>query len=201
MAKAMTTDTSDVRDNIVAVGQRIMARKGFSAVGLNEILATAGVPKGSFYHYFGSKDAFGEALLARYFEDYLADMDATLGNADTTMAARLLTYFGQWRANQSFEDCQGKCLAVKLGAEVADLSEPMRLTLKQGTAGIVARLAGAIEGGVADRSLTLEGDAGQVAESLYQLWLGASLMVKIARDTSPFDAAMKTTQHMLQLPR
>jgi len=201
MAKAMTTDTSGVRDNIVAVGQRIMAGKGFSAVGLNEILVTAGVPKGSFYHYFGSKDAFGEALLSRYFEDYLADMDATLSNADMTMAERLLTYFGQWRANQSFDDCQGKCLAVKLGAEVADLSEPMRLTLKQGTAGIVARLAVAIEGGVADGSLTVEGDASQVAQSLYQLWLGASLMVKIARDAAPFNAAMTTTQHMLHLPR
>jgi len=201
MAKAMTTDTSGVRDNIVAVGQRIMAGKGFSAVGLNEILVTAGVPKGSFYHYFGSKDAFGEALLSRYFKDYLADMDATLSNADMTMAERLLTYFGQWRANQSFDDCQGKCLAVKLGAEVADLSEPMRLTLKQGTAGIVARLAVAIEGGVADGSLTVEGDASQVAQSLYQLWLGASLMVKIARDAAPFNAAMTTTQHMLHLPR
>lgn len=201
MVKATTSDNPGVRDNIVAVGQRIMARKGFSAVGLNEILVTAGVPKGSFYHYFGSKDAFGEALLAKYFEHYLADMDITLGNPDRPMARRLITYFGQWRSNQSFEDCQGKCLAVKLGAEVADLSEPMRLTLKQGTAGVVARLAEAIERGVADGSLRVEGNAGQVAESLYQLWLGASIMAKIARDASPFDAAMTTTEHMLHLPR
>jgi len=41
-----------------------MAGKGFSVVGLNEVLKSAGVPKGSFYHYFSSKDAFGEALLA-----------------------------------------------------------------------------------------------------------------------------------------
>lgn len=201
MAKAPTTETSDVRDNIVAVGQRIMAGKGFSAVGLNEILATAGVPKGSFYHYFGSKDAFGEALLAKYFEDYLAEMDVTLRQPDKTPAQRLVAYFDQWRANQSFEDCQGKCLAVKLGAEVADLSEPMRLTLKQGTAGIVARLAEAIEQGVAEGSLKAEGSAAQVAASLYQLWLGASIMVKIVRDTSPFDAAMATTQQLLHMPR
>jgi TetR/AcrR family transcriptional repressor of nem operon len=201
MAKALTTETSDVRDNIVAVGQRIMAGKGFSAVGLNEILATAGVPKGSFYHYFGSKDAFGEALLAKYFEDYLADMDVTLRQPDKTPAQRLVAYFDQWRANQSFEDCQGKCLAVKLGAEVADLSEAMRLTLKQGTAGIVARLAEAIEQGVAEGSLKAEGGAAQVAASLYQLWLGASIMVKIVRDASPFDAAMATTQQLLHMPR
>jgi TetR/AcrR family transcriptional repressor of nem operon len=201
MAKALTSESSGVRDTILDVGQRIMAGKGFSAVGLNEILVSAGVPKGSFYHYFGSKDAFGEALLARYFEAYLAEMDVTLRNPDTTMAGKLLTYFGQWRTNQSFDDCQGKCLAVKLGAEVVDLSEPMRLTLKQGTAGIVARLAEAIEGGIADGSLKVEGEAGQVAQSLYQLWLGASLMAKIARDAVAFDAALTTTQDMLQLPR
>lgn len=201
MAKALTTEISDVRDNIVTVGQRIMAGKGFSAVGLNEILATAGVPKGSFYHYFGSKDAFGEALLAKYFEDYLAEMDITLAQPGKTSAQRLVDYFEQWRANQSFEDCQGKCLAVKLGAEVADLSETMRLTLKQGTAGIVARLAEAIEQGLADGSIGAEGSAAQVAASLYQLWLGASIMVKIVRDASPFDAAMTTTQQLLHMPQ
>ncbi len=57
----MTNESSEVRDNIVAVGQRIMAGKGFTAVGLSEILTTAGVPKGSLYYYFATKDAFGEA--------------------------------------------------------------------------------------------------------------------------------------------
>ena len=41
-----------------------MGRKGYSGVGLTEILTAAGVPKGSFYHYFASKDAFGEAMVA-----------------------------------------------------------------------------------------------------------------------------------------
>lgn len=197
-----TTNTSDtdVRGNILATGQRIMAGKGFSAVGLNEILATAGVPKGSFYHYFGSKDAFGEAMLQAYFDEYLADMDATLGQPGLTMAQRLMNYWQVWQASQSFYDCQGKCLAVKLGAEVADLSEAMRLALKQGTTGIVGRLAGAIAAGVAEGSLSIDGDVDDTAHSLYQLWLGASVMVKIQRNTSPFESALRTTRQILHLP-
>jgi len=199
MAKAHTNDSSDVRDNILAVGQRIMSGKGFSAVGLNEILTEAKVPKGSFYHYFDSKDAFGEALLSSYFEDYLAELDSVMTQPGLTMAQRLLNYFDLWRANQSFLDCQGKCLAVKLAAEVADLSEAMRAVLNQGTAGIIARLTDALERGVDDGSLSIDDTPRQVAQSLYQLWLGASVMVKIVRGTEPFDSAMAVTRQMLHL--
>ncbi len=194
------TATPDVREKILATGQRIMAGKGFSAVGLNEILSSAGVPKGSFYHYFGSKDAFGEALLESYFEDYLADLDETLRQPGLTMAQRLMNYWRQWQETQSFFDCQGKCLAVKLGAEVADLSEAMRSALKLGTSAITNRLGRVIEAGVAEGSLSIDGDPDSVAQSLYQLWLGASVMVKIVRTTQPFETAMMTTRQILNLP-
>src|SRR6195952_5726081 len=105
MVTATAQPSTDARENILASGQRLMASKGFSAVGLNEILATAGVPKGSFYHYFGSKDAFGEALLEAYFEGYLADIDKTLAKPGLTMAQRLMNYFASWQDSQSFLDC------------------------------------------------------------------------------------------------
>ena len=191
--------TSDVRAEILQVGQRIMATKGYSAVGLNEILTTAGVPKGSFYHYFGSKDAFGEALLESYFEDYLADMDRLFSQPDMSMAERLMSYWQVWQDTQSFQECQGKCLAVKLGVEVADLSETMRSVLKRGTSGITRRIAQAIEGGVAEGSFTIDEDTTTVAESLYQLWVGASVMVKISRSLQPFETAMTSTRHLLKI--
>jgi len=199
MATAKTSETTDVRENIIAVGQRLIGARGFSAVGLNEILSEAGVPKGSFYHYFGSKDAFGVALLESYFDEYLEDLDHTLAQPGLNMAQRLMNYFRIWQETQSFYDCQGKCLAVKLGAEVADMSEAMRATLNRGTAGIVTRLSRAIEIGMGEGSLCIEGDAASAAQSLYQLWLGASIMVKIVRNLQPFEMAMKTTQQMLHL--
>ncbi len=200
MSKSASQDTPDVRGSILDVGQRIMASKGFSAVGLNEILAGAGVPKGSFYHYFGSKDAFGKALLEAYFEDYLADLDEILSQPGLTAAERLMAYLQHWQETQSFFDCQGKCLAVKLGAEVADLSEAMRAALKHGTSGITQRLKTAIEAGVAEGSLSIDGDPDGAAQSLYQLWLGASVMVKIVRSAQPFESAMMTTRQILHLP-
>lgn len=195
----MTSAASEknTRAAILATGQDIMSRKGFSAVGLAEILAEAGVPKGSFYHYFGSKDAFGEAMLATYFDDYLAGMDELFAKPGLTAAERLMIYFANWRESQGAFDCQGRCLAVKLGAEVSDLSEPMRLALRSGTGGIISRLQSLIEAGVADASLRVIGPPADIAASLYHQWLGASVMVKIVRTHDPFEIALQSTRRML----
>ena len=58
----MTADQADAKNHILDCGERLIANKGFVGVGLVEILTAAGIPKGSFYHYFGSKERFGEEI-------------------------------------------------------------------------------------------------------------------------------------------
>jgi TetR/AcrR family transcriptional repressor of nem operon len=195
----VATRSTDTRANILGVARRIMAHKGYSAVGINEVLAEAGVPKGSFYHYFASKEAFGEALLRDYFDEYLSDMDRVVAQPDRPAAERLMAYWRQWRETQSLDDCQGKCLAVKLGAEVADLSESMRLALQEGTSAIVERIERTLADGVEDGSITVDGDPGETAQALYDMWLGASVMAKIHRSLAPLDTATAVTSRLLRL--
>jgi TetR/AcrR family transcriptional repressor of nem operon len=194
------TAPSDIRQHLLLTAQRIMGGKGFSAVGLNEILTAAGVPKGSFYHYFDSKEGFGEALLESYFKDYMERLDALLATPHMKAADRLLNYFSFWLETQASNDPEGKCLAVKLGAEVSDLSEPMRGVLERGTQHIVERLAACIDAAVADGSLSADKDGHVVATALYELWLGASLLAKITRNRRPLVAAMATTRQLLFAP-
>ncbi|WIB77640.1 TetR/AcrR family transcriptional regulator [Curtobacterium sp. MCPF17_002] len=192
----MPTETTS-RQAILDAGQRTIAHRGWAAVGLNEILKVSGVPRGSFYYYFPSKDAFGEAMMQEYFREYVADMDGIFAQHDVPAAERLMQYWRQWRDTQSLDDCQGKCLAVKLGAEVADLSEPMRLALKDGTTAITERIATMIAAGQADGSLAVGSDPATTAETLYDLWLGASVMAKIHRRTAPVDNALAMTAQLL----
>lgn len=189
---------TDVREHILETAQRIMSGKGFSGVGLNEILAAADVPKGSFYHYFASKEAFGKALLERYFENYLAAMDEMFAQTNLTATERLMAYWRHWLETQSADDPQSKCLVVKLAAEVSDLSEQMRRVLLGGTGQITARLSGMIEAGLQDGSLSVEGEPHMVAEQLYQSWLGASLLAKITKNDVPLQTAMAATTNRLR---
>ncbi|MGO4702248.1 TetR/AcrR family transcriptional regulator [Dyella sp. 2RAB6] len=189
---------TDVRQHILDVARPLLLSKGFTAVGLAEVLAAARVPKGSFYHYFGSKEAFGEAVLEDYFGSYLAHTDALLSQQGTA-AQRLLAYFNDWLDAQTGDEAQSRCLAVKLGAEVCDLSESMRAALERGTGGVIERLARCIEQGRADGSVAPVLAAPAVAAMLYQSWLGASLLAKIARDRAPLDTAMTGTRQLLGL--
>lgn len=189
--------STDTRRSILDAAQRIMAHKGYAAVGINEVLTEAKVPKGSFYHYFSSKDAFGEAMMKNYFQEYLADMERVLDQGGRSAAERLMTYWQQWYDTQSVDECHGRCLAVKLGAEVSDLSEAMRLALKEGTTAIVDRLERTIEQGLRDGSLTITGQARATAEVLYNTWLGASVMAKIHRGSAPLDTTMAATRRLL----
>ncbi|WP_228003208.1 TetR/AcrR family transcriptional regulator [Nocardia australiensis] len=190
---------SDTRESILGAAREILPHKGFAAVGINEILTAAGVPKGSFYHYFGSKDAFGEAVMQDYYTEYLAEMDRILAEPGLTSAERLMNYWQHWRETQSVDECQGKCLTVKLAAEVSDLSESMRLAVKEGTTGMVDRLERTISAGLEDGSLAIDASARDTAQALYYMWLGASLMAKANRDIGPFDAAMMATGQLLHL--
>ena len=121
IANRSAARSSKVRTHILDTAQRIVGAKGFSPVGLNEILAAANVPKGSFYYYFESKEAFGTALLEHYFAGYLAEIEKSCRHL-AGARARLTAYWAFWREHQECQDPEGKCLAVKLGAEVSDLS-------------------------------------------------------------------------------
>ncbi|MDY7544865.1 TetR/AcrR family transcriptional regulator [Glaciimonas sp. CA11.2] len=190
--------------HILDAGQQIIAVKGFAGVGLSEILSAADIPKGSFYHYFGSKEQYGCALLEQYFDEYLVKLKQILhapfdaSNTAQSARYRLLQYWGGWVESQSSHDPKGRCMVVKLGAEVADLSDDMRIALCKGTKRLMEQLAICITEGITEGSLDSQLNPEKTAEMLYQMWLGASLLAKLQRDRRPLENAMETTISVLK---
>lgn len=202
----MVIDQSPTKNHILNCGERLIANKGFVGVGLAEILTSAGVPKGSFYHYFSSKERFGEALLVRYMAQYLEQLDVLLQADGASARDRLMRYWSRWTITQcgvsddSCSDSEGsaKCLIVKLSAEVADISETMRLTLRDGTDRVVQRIAQCLEEARVEGSVAPSLVADSTAMALYELWLGASLLAKLRRDSTPFEHATRCTELLLR---
>lgn len=189
---------TDTRQHIIETGSALIAKKGFSAVGLAEILKTAGVPKGSFYHYFSSKEAFGQAVLQAYFADYIKRLRHLLQDESKTVPERLFIYWQRW---MQLEQKGGGCLVVKLSAEVADLSETMRLTLHEGCQKILFLLEDVIAQGQKKSEISSYLDSVQLAHHLYYLWIGASLLERIAHNGESLQLATEQANFLLSMPK
>jgi TetR/AcrR family transcriptional regulator, transcriptional repressor for nem operon len=187
---------------------QLVLHKGFVGVGLQEILKNCDVPKGSFYYYFASKEAFGCALLQQYLADYKVKIDQLIQQEQRSAYASLMALWQAWIDNSSHIESDVEyhsdggwaenCLIVKLAAEVSDLSEDMRQILNFGVRKLTERISGLIQAGQQDGSIPAHIDAEKMAQTMYQLWLGAALLARLARDKQPLYLALETTQQLLQ---
>lgn len=197
----MKTTRFDTREHILLTGEQLCGQRGFNGMGLIELLKVAEVPKGSFYHYFPSKEAFGVAMLERYFAVYHQRLREYLEDHQGNQRQRILDYYQQSLDSFCQESSFEGCLSVKLSAEVCDLSEQMRIALDAGSKALIATLKEALERAVQQGTVTLNNPPDACAQNLYMLWLGASLQSKISRESSPLRNAWQEIARMLPEPR
>lgn len=189
---------NNTKSHLLAIGYQLIANKGFTAVGIKQILDTAGVPKGSFYHYFDSKEAFGEAVINGYFKHYKNRLDL-ISTQDISAQQKLYTYFEFWYNTQQNQCDHEKCLVVKLSGEVADISDPMRDALAGGCKQTVDWISSQIEAAWAENSIpkTSGLSADSLAKRWYYAWLGASLIAKTSQSNYPLEEVWEMTNHDL----
>ncbi|MCJ7874989.1 TetR/AcrR family transcriptional regulator [Phaeobacter sp. J2-8] len=190
------TKSDRKRQHILDTGRALVIKHGFGGVGIARLLTECNIPKGSFYYYFASKEAFGQALLADYVQDYLDRFDR-LANGPGTAAEKLGAFWSGWLAQAGAEGIATQCLVVKLGAEVADLSDAMRVILNDGITEFVQRIATLLRQGASEGSLPRFSDPVATAQMLYAQWLGASILAKLSRSQTPLEQALQQTTGLL----
>lgn len=190
----------NTREHLLITGESLSLHKGFTAMGLSELLRIADVPKGSFYHYFPSKEAFGVAMLDNHYHGYYRLLRAHFSAARGNYRDRLLDYFRQSLCQFRDNSNVSGCLTVKLSAEVCDLSENMRDSLERGVEQVTGLLADALSHGREEGSLTFTGESPELARVLYALWLGANLQAKIAHHPGALESALSHVEHILTVP-
>src|SRR5664279_700018 len=119
MARA---SSHDVRERLLEAGVRIFSKSGFNGCSVQDITECAGVPKGSFYNHFDSKEALGAAALNHYWSDGACDRLQVLEQVDLTPLSRLRAYFEQVVADLEKADYTCGCLIGNMAAELSDHS-------------------------------------------------------------------------------
>jgi TetR/AcrR family transcriptional repressor of nem operon len=175
----------NTRTKILDAAAELVHRQGFNHTGLQEILEAAGVPKGSFYFYFKSKEDLGLALVDHYKEQIQARARLYFADDIRPPLERLRTFFRAALEQQEAGGYRKGCPIGNLCQEMSDLSPLFREKLEEvmkGTAlGITQLLRQAKEAG----DLPAHLDPEDTARFIMSSWQGALLTMKVEKTAAP----------------
>lgn len=178
---------NETRESLLRAGLELLTEKGFSASGLDEILRRVAVPKGSFYHYFSSKEQFGSELIARYDDYFLRKLDRFLTDETLSPVRRLRAFMADAKAGMARYDYARGCLVGNLGQEMGALPEPFRAQLQNVFIGWQARVERCLRAAQELGEIPRTADCRTLAAVFWIGWEGAVLRAKLDRNPAPLE--------------
>lgn len=168
-------------ETIIEKGIELFSEKGYHGTGLKEILDAVKVPKGSFYHYFRSKEHFAAAVIQGYVDDLLAQFDQMIdANGDPVETIRM--GYAVMIRELSEHDCRRGCLLGNLSMETAAQSDEIRDALVASLAKWRSRFEKLVERAQANGQMRSDLSAKTIADVFWCAWEGSILRMKIEGD-------------------
>lgn len=178
-------DPTELRDKLLEKGVALLMEQGYHGTGLQELVQSVGVPKGSFYNYFPSKEAFSAEVVKHYIDPFIKQLDHHLQRQDVSADVALRAYFDSLIEETERKDFKGGCLLGNLMGEIGDTSELAQTSLREAVHRYRDKLREGIARGQREGSFRRDMDARDMADFLVNVWQGAILRVKIERSVRP----------------
>ncbi|MGR6974135.1 TetR/AcrR family transcriptional regulator [Streptomyces cynarae] len=182
--------TSDAKEKILTAAQSLIELRGYSALGVAEICKTAGVPKGSFYYFFESKEALALAVLDEHWAAQQRDWGRIL-RSEAEPLERLRQLFEETeaaqRAGQASCGSVSGCMFGNLTLELSNQTEAIRERLQQIFEAQVAMVEAVISEALARGEVTVS-DTHEAARSVVAQLEGQVLFAKLYNNTSQLGA-------------
>ncbi|GAA3972058.1 TetR family transcriptional regulator C-terminal domain-containing protein [Allohahella marinimesophila] len=174
-----------VREQLIDAGLQTLQLNGFNGCAVQDITQAAGVPKGSFYNHFESKEALALQALERFWESG-AERRALLSDVSFDPVERLQRHFRALSDAVTIQNFRKGCLIGNFSSEMAQNDE-----IRQRLASIYASWSRAVESCIqeaADKGRVRPGlAAGSIASFLLNAWEGSVLRAKVEQRRDPLD--------------
>lgn len=185
-------DKNETRATIIRIGTDLIGRQGYNATGIDAVLKEAGVPKGSFYYYFKSKEEFGLAVIDHFAERYDQRLDTFLNDEEVTPLNRVRNLLEGGLVRLEQNQCAKGCLIGNLGQELADQNERFRARLEEIFTSWKERYAACLREAQRAGELSPELDPGVVAGFILSGLEGAILRAKVMKSPQPLRDFIET---------
>ena len=176
---------ANTRDALIRVGMALLTEKSFASTGIEDVLNKTGVPRGSFYHFFPSKEAFGEAVIDSYASYFNRKLDRLLLDTPLSPLDRLRAYVEEAsHGMERFNFARG-CLIGNLSQELGARSDAFRPKLEAVFQGWQRRVADCLRAAVRAGEASPSIDADALAEFFWYGWEGALTRAKLTQSVEP----------------
>lgn len=176
-----------------------MIRRGYHGTGVQEIVQAAGVPKGSFYHYFASKEDFALQALEALYRPRLERYRVALNEAPGTPCQRILAYYRELTAHFSRQEKpEYHCFIGSLSFEMAELCPPIGQKVLASLGQSVELLADCLEQARRQGEIAADSDCAAIAEFIGNAWEGALLRMKVSGSVTPLQRFLDQLARLLE---
>lgn len=178
---------TDTREALIRAGVVMVTENGFLSTGIDSIVRAVGVPKGSFYHYFTNKEAFGLAVLAAYQHYFAQKLDKHLLNAELPALARIDDFVHSAGVGMARFNFMRGCLVGNLLQESPLLPDTFADALKTILFDWQTRVARCLQEAISNGEIPDIHPAHELAMTFWTGWEGAVMRAKLFHSTEPLD--------------
>jgi TetR/AcrR family transcriptional regulator, transcriptional repressor for nem operon len=177
----------DKKKELINIGAELMHLKGYNNTGVQEILSKAGLPKGSFYNYFKSKENFGLLVVDHYMAFYNKIFAKYMDDKSVPPLERIRRlYKGFNKSFRSYHFTLG-CPIGNFAQELGDTSPIFQAKLKKSAETIVKYFSDALRDAQASGHLSRSLDADKTARYIFNSWEGAIMSMKVEKSLRPLE--------------
>jgi len=180
-------ENRDTKAELIRSGLEQLTENGFASSGIDKILKKVKVPKGSFYHYFASKEAFGQVVIDNYAKYFANKLDTCLLDESYPALKRISNFVEDAKMGMIRHDFKRGCLVGNLGQEVDLLPESYREQLVGIFNSWQHRVAQCLTTAKTEGQLSATADCELLAEFFWIGWEGAVSRSKLVQSTQPLD--------------
>ncbi len=181
----MNTKDSSI-EKLMNAAMDCILKKGYNATSINDIVQAAGIPKGSFYYYFESKECFVNDLLFRYAEAKQNELSVYITDQSVSPLNRLRLMLANTAQKLKADQYQTGCLILKMGNEIADSSPKIQHTLSEIYETWVHLHLGLFQEAQAEGEISMDEDLQALAESYLIMFFGTIANTKLTHTLKGF---------------
>ena len=189
--------SKDTENHILEKGKALIQTDGYHGVGLKRILDRAEVPKGSFYHYFKSKEDFGLRVLDAYSQETNAFLQEHLEDKSKNPKARILHLLETMKEIYEAQQYDLGCLLGNCSLELANQKDSFATKISEHFQLWQQKFEKIIAEGQTTGDINDQMPARAYADFIINSWEGALVRTKAVKNNQPMNLLIEVLDKLL----